>query len=59
MTALAILAENENQKYGVRLPGKTIDQDSGTAHKLACLYAIATIRQVDFDQEFDPDEQAD
>ncbi|MCH8105904.1 MAG: DUF58 domain-containing protein [Proteobacteria bacterium] len=59
MTALAILAENENQKYGVRLPGKTIDQDSGTAHKLACLYAIATFRQVDFDQEFDPDEQAD
>ena len=56
MTALAILAENENQDYGVKLPGLTIEQNSGTAHKIACLYAIATFRQADFNQEFDPDE---
>jgi hypothetical protein len=57
MTALVILAENENQKYGVKLPGTTIDQQSGTAHKQACLHAIATFRQPDFNQEFDPDEE--
>jgi len=55
MTALVILAENENQKYGVKLPGITIEQQSGTAHKQACLHAIATFRQSDFNQEFDPD----
>jgi len=55
MTALVILAENENQKYGIKLPGITIDQQSGTAHKQACLHAIATFRQIDFNQEFDPD----
>jgi uncharacterized protein (DUF58 family) len=55
MTALAILAENENQRYGVKLPGIIIEQQSGTAHKHACLQAIATFRQNDFDQEFDPD----
>lgn len=56
MTALVILAENENQKYGVKLPGITIEQHSGTAHKQACLQAIATFRQDDFEQSFDPDE---
>ena len=55
MTALVILAENENQKYGVKLPGTTIEQQSGTAHKQACLYAIATFKQSSFNQEFDPD----
>ena len=57
MTALVILAENENQKYGVKLPGTTIDQQSGTAHKQACLHAIATFRQPDFNQEFIADEE--
>jgi uncharacterized protein (DUF58 family) len=55
MTALVVLAENENQKYGVKLPGNTIEQTSGTAHKQECLYAIATFRQSDFNQDFDPD----
>ena len=55
MTALVILAENENQKYGVKLPGITIEQQAGTAHKQACLYALATFRQSDFNQSFDPD----
>ncbi len=56
MTALAILAENENQKYGLKLPGLIIEQNSGTAHKIACLYAIATFQQANFNQDFDPDE---
>ena len=55
MTALVILAENENQKYGVKLPGITIEQQAGTAHKQACLYTLATFRQSDFNQSFDPD----
>jgi uncharacterized protein (DUF58 family) len=55
MTALVLLAENENQKYGVKLPGKTIEQQSGTTHKLECLLAIAVFKQQDFNQEFDPD----
>ena len=55
MTALVILAENENQNYGVKLPGITIAQQSGTAHRHACLQAIATFKQGDFDQPFDPD----
>jgi len=55
MTALVILAENENQKYGVKLPSITIEQQVGTAHKQACLYAIATFQQNDFNQEFNPD----
>ncbi len=55
MTALVILAENENQEYGVKLPGITIQQYSGTAHRHACLQAIATFKQEDLDQVFDPD----
>lgn len=55
MTALVVLAENENQKYGVKLPGTTIEQQSGTAHKQACLQAITTFKQDDLNQEFDPD----
>jgi uncharacterized protein (DUF58 family) len=56
MTALVFLAENENQSYGVKLPGQTIEQQTGTAHRQECLHAIATFRQADFNQEFTPDE---
>jgi len=55
MTALVLVADNENQKYGVKLPGKTIEQQSGTTHKLECLLAIAVFKQQDFNQVFDPD----
>jgi uncharacterized protein (DUF58 family) len=55
MTALVFHAENENQEYGVKLPGQTIEQQSGTAHRQECLHAIATFRQQDFNQDFDPD----
>jgi uncharacterized protein (DUF58 family) len=55
MSALVFLAENENQKYGIKLPGQTIEQQSGTAHRQECLHAITTFRQQDFNQDFDPD----
>jgi len=52
MTALVLAAENEEQKYGLRLPGTLIEQGYGSAHKHACLQALAVFRQPDFDQEF-------
>ena len=54
MTSLVIFAENENQKYGLKLPGITIEQQTGTAHRQACLSAIATFQQTDFDSDFEP-----
>lgn len=55
MTSLVILAENENQKYGIKLPNVMVDQALGAAHKHACLNAIATFRQTDLGQDFEPD----
>jgi uncharacterized protein (DUF58 family) len=52
MTALVLAAENEEQKYGLRLPGTTITQSYGSAHKHACLQALAVFRQSDLNQEF-------
>lgn len=52
MTALVVAAENEEQKYGLRLPDTTIEQGYGSAHKHACLQALAIFHQWDFDQEF-------
>ena len=57
MTALVIFAENENQKYGLKLPGITIEQQTGTAHKQACLSAIATFQQPDLNDDFEPDHE--
>ncbi len=53
MTALVLAAESQEQKYGLRLPGKTIEQAIGNAQKHACLQALATFRQVDLDQELE------
>jgi uncharacterized protein (DUF58 family) len=55
MTALVIEAENEDQKYGLRLPATTIDQNFGNAHRHACLHALAVYKQVDFNQEYGRD----
>ncbi len=52
MAALVLIAENEEQKYGLRLPGTTIEQDFGSAHKHTCLQALAVFRQNDFNAEF-------
>ncbi len=59
MAALVLAAENEEQKYGLRLPGQTIEQDYGNAHKHACLYALAVFRQTRLDEEFDPERAVD
>ena len=56
MTALVLAAEKEEQKYGLRLPGETIEQGFGNAHKHACLLALATFRQLDPDSEFTLDD---
>ena len=53
MTALVLAAENENLKYGVKLPGETIEQNTGTAHKQACLSSIAMFKQTDLDSDFE------
>ena len=55
MAALVLTAENEEQKYGLKLPGQTIEQDFGSAHKHACLYALAVFRQTGLDEDFDPE----
>jgi uncharacterized protein (DUF58 family) len=52
MTALVLAAENEEQKYGLRLPGTTIGQSYGSAHKHTCLQTLAVFMQPDLDQEF-------
>ncbi len=52
MTALVLAAENEEQKYGLRLPGTTIEQGYGNAHKHSCLQALATFRQREPAAEF-------
>jgi uncharacterized protein (DUF58 family) len=52
MTALVLAAENEEQKYGLRLPGTTLGQSYGGAHKHICLQALAIFRQSDLNQEF-------
>lgn len=54
MTALVLLADRNNQRYGVKLPNITIEKQLGGAHRLACLQAITTFKQVDFEQDFDP-----
>ena len=57
MTALVLAAENEEQKYGLRLPGITIGQSYGGAHKHACLQTLAVFRQSDLNQEFTPEHE--
>ena len=51
MTALVLSAEKEGQKYGLRLPGREIEQSYGNAHRNACLQAIAAFHQSDPGEE--------
>ncbi len=53
MTALVLAAESEEQKYGLRLPGTTIEQGYGSAHKHNCLQTLAVFKQPDSEQEFE------
>ncbi len=52
MAGLVLAAEREQQKYGLRLPGITIEQSFGNAHKHACLQQLATFRQAETRPEF-------
>jgi len=51
MTALVIQASQQNQKYGVNLPGQEIAQDSGSAHFSNCLKQISCYDQTDPNSE--------
>lgn len=51
MTALVLSAEKKGQKYGLRLPGKVIEQSYGNAHHNDCLQALAVFQQTDPEQE--------
>ena len=53
MAALVLSAESEEQKYGLRLPGTTIEQDYGSAHKHNCLQTLAVFQQPDSGQELE------
>ena len=56
MAALVLAAENGEQKYGLRLPGKVIEQGFGNAHKHRCLQELAVFRQAKPDQELPLDD---
>ena len=45
MTALVIQAQLDGRKFGLRLPGIIIDQDTGSAHQAKCLDHLATYQQ--------------
>ena len=51
MAALVLAAEKREQKYGLRLPGTTIRQSYGSAHKHTCLQILAVFKQPDLNQE--------
>ena len=53
MTALVLGADREEQKYGLKLPGTTIEQGNGNSHKLACLHALSIFRQADINVFFE------
>ncbi len=55
LTSMVLLAENDNLKYGLKLPGTTIEQQTGLAHRQACLTALATFRQTDINTDFEAD----
>ena len=49
MTALVLQAHQEGQKYGLKLPGITIDKNTGPAHKSDCLNQLSTFNQAKVD----------
>ena len=50
MTAQVLDAASGEQKYGLRVPGLIIEPSEGNSHKHACLHALATFNQNDFNQ---------
>lgn len=57
MTAMVLLAEKDNLKYGVKLPGIVIEQQSGIVHRQTSLATLATFQQPDIDSDFIPGDE--
>lgn len=57
MTAMILLAEKDNLKYGVRLPGTVIEQQTGIVHRQISLATLATFQQPDIDSDFIPGDE--
>ena len=51
MTALLLEAHRQGRNYGLRLPGLTLEQDKGNAHRSDCLQHISTFNQADIHTE--------
>jgi uncharacterized protein (DUF58 family) len=47
LTRFVLLAEEQQQTYGLKLPGTSIKADQGERHKHQCLTALALFRQQD------------
>lgn len=45
MTALVLEAQQDGRKFGLRIPGIVIEQDTGSAHQSKCLDYLATFKQ--------------
>jgi uncharacterized protein (DUF58 family) len=56
MTALVIQAHQQGQKYGIMLPGITIEQDTGFTHRNQCLQRLAMFEQKNSNAELIIDE---
>lgn len=52
MTALVLQAQQDGRKYGLKLPGITIDQETGPSHRTSCLQQLACFQQPDKGSEF-------
>ena len=57
MTALVIQAQQDGRKYGLKLPGNSIEQNTGAAHRAYCLQQLATFRQASPGEAFRPDNE--
>ena len=55
MTALVMQAQQDGRKYGMKLPGLNIEQETGAAHKSYCLQQLAVFQQPDLQEEFEAD----
>ena len=56
MTALVIETNKEGRKYGVKLPGITIEQSTGPGHLNECLQQISTFKQTELNSVLIVDE---
>lgn len=57
MTALVIQAQQDGRKYGLKLPGISIEQETGASHRAYCLQQLATFQQASPGEEFHSDHE--